>query len=80
MEADKNDETNMWQGNFKFHWPNCWLAVYYDDQFYVAQVMDFISTNSAEIKFLEQTKANEKYFPWPRTHDIAVVNAKFVFA
>ncbi|GFS27350.1 nucleoprotein TPR-like [Elysia marginata] len=80
-EDDRDDSTTEpWQGEFKFQAGNSWVAVYYDEQFYVGQVINIISADSAEIKFLEQTKANEEYFRWPRADDIAVVDAKFVFA
>ncbi|GFS18927.1 hypothetical protein ElyMa_001534100 [Elysia marginata] len=62
-EHDKDDRTTEpWQGQFNFQAGNSWVAVYYDEQFYVGQVLNNISADSAEIKFLEQTKADEEYF------------------
>ncbi|RUS77903.1 hypothetical protein EGW08_014334 [Elysia chlorotica] len=74
---DEEDMSNLscrWQGEFKCQSGISWVAVYYDDQFYVGQVISIIKAESAEIKFLEQTKANAEYFRWPRADDIAVVD------
>ncbi|GFO27461.1 hypothetical protein PoB_005396600 [Plakobranchus ocellatus] len=80
LNDEEDTAINFWQGTFEFQKVSSWVAVYYDDQFYIGQVTDIASPESAEIKFLEQTKANEEYLRWPRTNDIAIDDAKFVFA
>lgn len=39
-----------------------WVAVYYDTNFYIGQVIDIISPSSAVIKFLTPTKGRNDYF------------------
>ncbi|GFO43030.1 hypothetical protein PoB_006953500 [Plakobranchus ocellatus] len=82
-ELDISSETcdeAMPAAPFTFDRPSTWVAVYYDNSFYVGQVITILQPHEAEVKFLEQTKARSDYFRWPRADDIAKVDAEFVFA
>ena len=67
----------LWHGDFQFSNPGTWVAVYYDDKFCIGQTIQVLNSSVAEVKFVEQTKVREQYFRWPRSDDIAYVNAKF---
>lgn len=56
-----------------------WVAVYYDESFFIGQVLDILSSEAAHVTFLENTKSRKDYFRWPRLEDIAQVESKFVF-
>ena len=56
-----------------------WVSVYYDDNFYIGQVVMVKSKDVAVVKFLQQTKGRFDYFRWPACEDIVEVNHRFVF-
>ena len=55
------------------------LSVYYDNTFYIGQVLKVYGGESAVCKFMEQTKDRQDYFRWPPSEDIAEVAAHYVF-
>ncbi|GFR61946.1 hypothetical protein ElyMa_000117500 [Elysia marginata] len=80
-ENDENDAPDLDSpASFKFERPSQWVTVYYDNTFYVGQVISVLQSTQAEVKFLEQTKVRKDYFCWPRADDIALVDAEFIFA
>ena len=62
---------------FTFQHQGQWVAVYYDDRFYIGQVLNVLSTDAADIQFLEKTAGQNGFFRWPREED---VKACFVFS
>ena len=65
---------------FTFQHQGQWVAVYYDDRFYIGQVLNVLSTDAADIQFLEKTAGQNSFFRWPRKEDEAEVKACFVFS
>ena len=53
--------------------------MYYDNTFYIGQVLEVRGGESAVCKFMEQTKCRQDYFRWPPSEDIAEVAAHYVF-
>ena len=39
-----------------------WVSVYFDDQFYVGQVIDVHNPSEATVQYLKQTKGRKDYF------------------
>ena len=56
-----------------------WVAVFYDQQFYIGQVLAVHSDTSATIQYLEKTKGRSDYFRWPTVDDVAKTDSRFVF-
>ena len=65
--------------SFCFNRQGQWVSVFYDDNFYIGQVVVVKSQDVAVVKFLQQTKGRIDYFRWPACEDIAEVNHRFVF-
>jgi hypothetical protein len=65
---------------FKYRQQGTWVAVYYDDDFYVGQVLTISNEELAEVQFLQSCGVSRSAFRWPRRDDIDTVNANFVFA
>ena len=80
-ETDKEDCDDAYDilEAFTFQCQGQWVAVYYDNQFYIGQVFDIKNADTADIKFLEQTKGRKDFFRWPANEDIAEVHAQYVF-
>ncbi|RUS75960.1 hypothetical protein EGW08_016267, partial [Elysia chlorotica] len=64
---------------FSFDNQGQWVAVYYDNLFYVGQVIEVKSSTLATVKFLEQSKLRKDYFKWPGVEDVAEVDSSYVF-
>ena len=47
---------------FSFCKQGQWVAVLYDDQFYIGQVIEVAHGQSAVVKYLEQTKGQKDYY------------------
>ena len=43
-----------------------WVSVYFDDQFYVGQVIDVHNPSEATVQYLKQTKGRKDYFWYPK--------------
>ena len=56
-----------------------WVSVYFDNQFYVGQVIEVHNPLEATIQYLEQTKGCKDYFRYPKSEDVARTQAEFVF-
>ena len=56
------------------------VAVYYDQRFYVGEVIEVTSPNLATVRFLEILSLKKNIFRWPAVEDIGRVESKFVFA
>ena len=63
---------------FEFKRQGEWVAVYYDNTFYVGQVTHIIATDKAYVKYLERSQLSNS-FKWPRVEDEAETPAYFVF-
>lgn len=72
--AEDTDDTP-----FSFTGQGEWVAVYFDQQFYVGQVIDVHSSSEATVQYLEQTKCRKDYFRYPQSEDVARTKAHFVF-
>ena len=54
-----------------------WVAVAYDDNFYVGKIMSLKSEEEIRVDFL--TQKNDGSFKWPRPKDSDKVSAKYIF-
>ena len=70
------DETQV---PFFFKQQTQWVCVFYDNSYYVGQVLAIQNAQTADVKFLEKTRGRFDFFRWPSCEDIAEVEAKFVF-
>lgn len=52
---------------------------FYDNSYYVGQVLAIQNAQTADVKFLEKTRGRYDFFRWPSCEDIAEVEAKLVF-
>ena len=79
-EADQNaaQEYSVQDFNFEFQQQGETVAVYYENDFYIGQVINILNPDQADINFLS-SKGNTNEFRWPRSEDIDCVEAKFVF-
>ena len=56
------------------------LAVFYDSEFYIGQVLNIINPNLADVTFMaSSSNRNENVFKWPEGEDLDQVAAKYVF-
>ncbi|KAL8615928.1 hypothetical protein ACOMHN_034604 [Nucella lapillus] len=56
-----------------------WVAVFYDQGFFIGQVTLVENPGTAHVSFLENTKSRRDYFRWPRVEDVANVDSQYVF-
>ena len=56
-----------------------WIAAYYDDQFYIGQVIEVHSETEATVQYLTKARGRSDYFRWPEVEDIAKTSVNFVF-
>jgi hypothetical protein len=63
---------------FKFEAQGTWVAVAYEDAFFIGMVMDVNNEAMATVQFLQ--RGYKDVFRWPRVDDVAPVEQKFVFA
>ena len=63
---------------FKFSKSGESVAVFYDDRFYIGQVVNVIDDNLAVVNFMHG-KENENVFKWPLSEDVDKVESKFIF-
>ena len=73
-DSDSEDETT-----FSYGRQGQWVAVFYDDRFYVGQVIEVEDGQSGIVKYLEPTNGRKDYFRWPRSEDVARTSANYVF-
>ena len=57
---------------FAFRPQGKWVAVSYDDRFYIGQVVHVINKDKATVNYLEQTSGRSDYFKWPRVGDLVI--------
>jgi len=55
-----------------------WVAVAYDEAYYVGQVTAIMSEEEMEINFLAQS--HDGVFKWPRKKDCAKIDKKYIFS
>jgi len=64
---------------FAFQHQGQWVAVFYDDQFYIGQVVHVMNKDMAMVNYLERTTGRSDYFKWPRVEDLAETSSCYVF-
>lgn len=64
--------------NFTFNTPDTWVAVAYEEEFFIGTVLEVASSEVATIQFLN--RGFQTVYRWPRIDDVADVQSKFVFA
>ncbi|GFS27272.1 hypothetical protein ElyMa_005252700 [Elysia marginata] len=79
-EEESDEEANT-AANFIFQFSQQgqWVAVYFDNTFYVGQVITVHSPVKAHVKFLTVCAARTSCYRWPLFEDIAETESKFVF-
>ena len=55
-----------------------WVAVAYDQKFFIGEIISVYNPNSALIQFL--TRGYRDVFRWPQVDDVDTVDAMYVFA
>ena len=63
---------------FIFTQQGMWVAVAYENDFYIGQTTMLDSQETATVQFLNQ--GYQDIFRWPRVEDVADIESKFVFA
>ena len=63
---------------FKFSKQGEYVAVAYENDFFIGEVTDVQSTQLGTVQFLE--KGYENVFKWPRVEEVCIIDSKFVFA
>ena len=58
---------------------NQWVAVAYDDQYYIGKIIAIASAEEIRVTFLAMSKQSYSYYKWPKHKDNAKVSAKFIF-
>ncbi|KAL8561173.1 hypothetical protein ACOMHN_029244 [Nucella lapillus] len=56
-----------------------WVAVFYDQGFFIGQITLVENPGTAHVSFLENTKSHRDYFRWLRVEDVANVDSQYVF-
>ena len=64
---------------FAFQHQGQWVAVFYNDQFYIGQVVHVINKDMAMVNYLERTTGRSDYFKWPRVEELAETSSCYVF-
>lgn len=66
---------------FTFQRQTEWIAVYYDDQFYIGQVLEVLDKDTAVIKYTRRTRPNSNIFKFLHgaEEDISETSAHYVF-
>ena len=56
---------------FSFSGQGQWVATCYDEQFFIGQVIEVHSPQSAVVQYLEELKGRSNPFKWPKVEDVA---------
>lgn len=78
IESEGDDEDSQ-PVNFEFERQGQWVAVYYDNTFYVGQVTDILSRQKAMVKYMERCDSTGGLFRWPKNDDEAETESVYVF-
>ena len=78
QEDGEEDVGEFTDPPFKFTSQGQTVAVYYDDGFFIGQVLQVNSDNKAEISFMLQ-KNSSNVFRWPESDRIETVDSMYVF-
>ena len=65
---------------YQFTTQGQWVAVFYDVEFYVGQVLEVKSPSEAVVTFLQTCGLNSSVLRWPSSPDIDTVSSKYIFA
>lgn len=59
----------------------CWVAVAYDDDFYIGQVLDKVLDLESEVlvDFLTKTNSKDFVYKMPKRKDTAKIHSKYIF-
>ncbi|KAL3881059.1 hypothetical protein ACJMK2_033255 [Sinanodonta woodiana] len=79
IPESENNDGQLKSDTFQFRHQGVWVAVYYDDQYYIGQVLEVHQPDLALVQFLCQIKTKTDFFKWPASDDIAEVKSCFVF-
>jgi hypothetical protein len=87
FESDSSDEYSdddlepalkkVKSNNFIFERQGTWVAVAYEEDFFLGQVIEVNSNNSGLVQFLN--RGYRDVFRWPKVEDMATIDAEFVF-
>ena len=56
------------------------VAVHYDNDYYIGEVVDVLSSEEGVINFMERCTIRSTAFAWPKVTDRCTVHRNFVFA
>ncbi|KAL3861249.1 hypothetical protein ACJMK2_007297 [Sinanodonta woodiana] len=74
-DSFENDDDSI----FQFENQGEFVAVFYDNHFYLGQVISVKSNDKALVKFMEKFKGRKDYFKWPLIDNVAEIDACYVF-
>ena len=55
------------------------MAVYFNERFYIGQVIEVENPQLAQVQYMLQSNARKDCFKWPSVDDVADTEAYFVF-
>lgn len=62
-ETEREEPTDT---RFKFSTQGQWVAVFYNEDFYIGQVIDIKDSETATVQYLEKAGGRKDFFRWPR--------------
>jgi hypothetical protein len=65
---------------FHFTEQGTWVAVYYDDDYYIGQVVQVLKETKAVINFMQKCGVRKNLLKWPTSPDVDEVDASYVIA
>ena len=78
-DDDDDDDTEITFGDFEFSRQGTRVAVYYDDDFYVGEVVEVINKTSGNVTFMEKCGLKQaNVYRWPAVVDVDVVSAQYI--
>lgn len=79
VEAVERDTAAL-DEEFSFQQQTQWVAVFFDDDFYIGQVLDIKDKDTAVVTYLERARKKQgSLYRWPAIEDISETAAQYVF-
>ena len=76
-DASVIDDTNF--GSFEFSRQGEFVAVFYDNEYYVGQVLSFENKTEGKVSFLDKCRIKKNTFRWTDSNTVEDVSAVYVF-
>ncbi len=66
-------------GTYQFTKQGQYIAVFYDNDYYIGKVISFNNKDEGDVKFLDRCRLRENLFKWPTSDVVDTVSSVFVF-